>query len=147
MFRIFLPLCFVLFLAACGNNTPTENYDNPDELNIAQSPENELYSIEGFWKKFQDAVTKGNKKRLQELTKIEGETMDYYDDLFFSKAREQVKNMTVANIETDEMDGEQFYKITIDMSDENGANGLIFHIGIKNDLYCITKIRVAGAAL
>lgn len=149
MLKSFLPLLLILVLMACSN-APEENYIDEENINGVEPPigvANELYSIDGFWKQFQDAVSTGNKKRLQDLTKIEGGDMDYYDDLFFSKARDQVKKMTIANIENDEMDGEQFQKITIDMSDENGATGLIFHIGVKDGLYCITKIRVAGSAL
>lgn len=149
MLKSFLPLLLLVVLIACNNSTEEDytNEENIDNIEPSNITNNELYSLEGFWKQFQDAVSTGNKKRLQDLTKIEGGDMDYYDDLFFSKAREQVKKMTAANIESDEMDGEQFYKITIDMTDENGATGLIFHVGIKDDLYCITKIRVAGAAL
>jgi len=143
MLKSFLPLLFLLVLIACSN-APEDDYTDEENINGVEppiSPVNELYSIEGFWKQFQDAVSTGNKKRLQTLTKIDGDNTDYYDDLFFSKAREQVKKMTVSNMESNETNEEQFYKISIDMSDENGAKGLIFYVGVKDELYCITKIK------
>lgn len=155
-----LPILFYLlltsFIIACSssdssNETTSVSSTTPTEEVAAEiAPKEDRSSLDGFWSLFKEAVKEEDKTKLASMTKQGGEEenyLDYYDEHFFKLGKEEVALMNIDAIEEDEFQGEKILTFTIDVSDEHGDTGLVFHIGQKDGLYLINKIRVVGAGL